>query len=342
MDAVQTPIIPTIGALIRETPGTISLGQGVAHYGPPRAATEAVARALADPSTNQYQPVAGIPQLLERLAAKLLAENRIDVRQGYRLMVTAGANMAFCHAVQAITVPGDEIILNTPYYFNHEMAIRIADCVPVSVATDENYQPRVDALAAAITSRTRAIVTVTPNNPTGAVYDEARLREINALCRERGLYHFCDETYEYFTYGAARHFSPGSLPGSESHTISMYSLSKAYGFRGLAGRLHGVPRASRRRDGQDPGHRPHLRAGGITGGGYSGTGCWPRLLRTVRARVGRSARHRPVATFDAGASRARAEDRGRFYCFLKVDTAMNDMALAERLIREHRVAVIPE
>ena len=216
MDAVQTPIIPTIGALIRETPGTISLGQGVAHYGPPQAAMDAVSRALGEHSINQYQPVAGLPQLLDRLASKLLAENHVDVRSGRRLMVTAGANMAFCHAVQAITAPGDEIILNTPYYFNHEMAIRMADCVPVGVATDESYQPRVDALAAAITGRTRAIVTVSPNNPTGAVYDEALLREINTLCRERGIYHFCDETYEYFTYGSARHFSPGSLPGAEA------------------------------------------------------------------------------------------------------------------------------
>jgi len=80
MDAVQTPIIPTIGALIRETPGTISLGQGVAHYGPPQAAMDAVSRALGEHSINQYQPVAGLPQLLDRIAAKLLAENRIDFR----------------------------------------------------------------------------------------------------------------------------------------------------------------------------------------------------------------------------------------------------------------------
>ena len=232
MDAVQTPIIPTIGALVRATPGTISLGQGVVHYPPPRAALEAAARALTDPTTSQYQPAAGIPKLLERIAAKLAAENGIDTGRGYRVMVTAGGNMAFCHALDAITSPGDEIILNTPYYFNHEMAIRIAGCVPVCVPTDERYQPRVEALRAAITDRTRAIVTVTPNNPTGAVYPEATLRAVNALCAERGIYHLCDEPYEYFTYGAARHFSPGSIPGAEKHTFSLFSLSKAFGFAG--------------------------------------------------------------------------------------------------------------
>src|SRR6478735_10853721 len=130
MDAVQTPIIPTIGALVRATPGTISLGQGVVHYPPPPAAIDAVSRALAEPSTNQYQSAAGIPPLLDRIAAKLAAENRIDVKRGSRIMVTAGGNMAFSHAVSAITAPGDEVILNTPYYLNHEMAIRIAGCEP--------------------------------------------------------------------------------------------------------------------------------------------------------------------------------------------------------------------
>src|SRR5690348_5318796 len=117
MDAVQTPIIPTIGALVRSTPGTISLGQGVVHYDPPQAAVEAAGRALADPATSRYHQAAGIPPLLERIAAKLRAENGIDTSPGVRLMVTAGGNLAFCHVLDAITSVGDEIILNTPYYF---------------------------------------------------------------------------------------------------------------------------------------------------------------------------------------------------------------------------------
>src|SRR3954470_5918491 len=232
MDEVQAPIVPVIGAMIRSVPGTISLGQGVVHYGPPEAAIEAVRGALRDASTHEYQDGAGLPALLEQLAIKLRAENGIDVNRGTRLMVTAGANMAFMHAVLAITAPGDEIILNVPFYFNHEMAIQMADCTAVRVATDDRYQPRLDALRAAITDRTRAIVTVTPNNPSGAVFGEESLRDINSLCRERGIYHIADEVYEYFTYGSARHVSAGSLPDAAGHTIAMYSLSKAYGFAG--------------------------------------------------------------------------------------------------------------
>src|SRR6185369_12263196 len=82
----------------------------------------------------------------------------------------------------------------------------------------------------AITAKTRAVVTISPNNPTGAVYSEAALCEVNQICGERGIYHISDEAYENFTYNGARHFSPASVAGSEAHTISLFSFSKAFGF----------------------------------------------------------------------------------------------------------------
>ena len=82
----------------------------------------------------------------------------------------------------------------------------------------------------AITQRTRAVVTVSPNNPTGAIYSERLLCQINEMCQNHGIYHISDEAYEYFTYDGVKHFSPGSIDGSGNHTISLYSFSKAYGF----------------------------------------------------------------------------------------------------------------
>ena len=87
--------------------------------------------------------------------------------------------MGFINALFAITEPGDEIVLLRPYYFNHEMAIGMVGCRIVEVDTDEQHQPDVEAIAAAITPRTKAIVTISPNNPTGVVYSEAALRRIN-------------------------------------------------------------------------------------------------------------------------------------------------------------------
>ncbi|MEA3094054.1 MAG: hypothetical protein QOJ04_5396, partial [Caballeronia sp.] len=185
MDAVQAPIIPIFGRLIRSVPGTISLGQGVVHYGPPLEALRAVQDALADPATHRYQDGAGLPALIDAIVGKLAAENGTDVGRGAEVMVTAGANMAFMHAVMATTMPGDEVLIPLPFYFNHEMAIEMAGCRPVPVPTDARYQLRLDAIRAAITPRTRAIVTVSPNNPSGAELSGSSLRELSELCRER-------------------------------------------------------------------------------------------------------------------------------------------------------------
>ena len=128
MDVVQAPIIPVVGDIIRQVPGTISLGQGVVHYGPPAQALDAVRAALGEAETHQYCDGAGLPLLVDRIARKLAAENGIDVDRGSRIMVTAGANMAFMHAVLTATSPGDEVVLPVPFYFNHEMAIEMAGC----------------------------------------------------------------------------------------------------------------------------------------------------------------------------------------------------------------------
>lgn len=227
--AVQAPIIPVVAEWTRNTPNTLSLGQGMVSYPPPEQALATLRDFGQYPEQHQYGAALGDKQLLELIAEKLRADNRINPEQ-YQIMVTAGANMAFLNVLLAITDPDDEIILPSPYYFNQEMAIRMLNCKPVAVPTDCHYQLRLDAIMAAITEKTRAIVTVSPNNPSGAVYSEQDLRAVNKLCLERGLYHICDEAYEYFVYGAAKHFSPASLPNASSHTISLYSLSKAYGF----------------------------------------------------------------------------------------------------------------
>jgi aspartate/methionine/tyrosine aminotransferase len=341
MDAIQAPVIAVVGALIREVPGTISLGQGVVHYGPPPAAIEAIHRSLARRSTHEYQNGEGLPALVGLIARKLERENGIDVARGSRIMVTAGANMAFVHAVLATTMPGDEVILPAPFYFNHEMAIEMAGCRAVRVPTDDRYQLRVDAIRAAVTSRTRAIVTISPNNPSGAVLSETSLRAVNALCGERGIYHVSDEPYEYFTYGGARHVSPGSFPDAARHTISMYSLSKAYGFAGwrvgymvypdhLAGAmiksqdtiLICPPIASQE--------------GAIAALDHGRAYCDPfvRELGAVRDLVvGALSALAPIADVPAA--------DGAFYALLRVRTEMDPMAVCERLIREHKVAVIP-
>ncbi len=341
MDAVQAPIIPVIGEMIRQTPGTISLGQGMVHYGPPRQVIDAVSRALDDPATHEYGDGAGTTELTGRIEAKLRRENGIDVRRGSRVMVTAGANMAFMDVVFAITHPGDEVILPVPFYFNHDMAIEMAGCRTVPVPTDDGYQLDLEALQRAITPRTRAIVTVTPNNPSGAVFDESSLRLVNALCSAHGIYHIADEVYEYFTYGSARHFSPGSIPGAEAHTISMYSFSKAYGLAGWRVGYVVYPEhlALAMTKVQDtilvcPTMVAQVAAAAALDVGRSYCDPFVRELSEIRGIVRRElSALAPIADVPSA--------DGAFYVLLKVNTRATPLALAERLIREYKVAVTP-
>ncbi|MGK7903190.1 MAG: pyridoxal phosphate-dependent aminotransferase [Hormoscilla sp.] len=341
MEAVQSPIIPVVGELIESCPGTISLGQGVVYYGPPPEAIARLDSFLADPENHKYKLVRGISPLLAAIEAKLLADNGMEINDGNSIVVTAGGNMAFVNAVLAITAPGDEIIIQTPYYFNHEMAIAIGGCRPVLVGTDANYQLRPQAIAAAITPKTRAVLTVSPNNPTGAVYSETALGEVNEICRSRGIYHISDEAYEYFTYDGVKHVSPGSFPESSEYTISLYSLSKAYGFASWRIGYMVIPQhlLSAVKKIQDtilicpPVISQYGALGALSVGrdycqGYLGAIASVRqmLLESLQRLEGLCA----IGPAD-----------GAFYLFLKVKTQMDALELVKRLIREHGVAVLP-
>ena len=341
LEAVQAPVIPIVARWTAETPGTISLGQGVVSYQPPVQAIEAARKFGTALSDHRYGPVEGLPALVHAIEQKLESENNIRVRPGSRVLVTAGGNQAFMNAVLAVTDSGDEVILPTPYYFNHEMAVVIAGAQPVGVPTTSAYQLDLDRIARAITPRTRAVVTVSPNNPTGAVYPEADLRAVNALCQDRGLFHIHDEAYEYFIYGDARHFSPGSIPQAAAHTISLYSLSKAYGMASWRIGYMVVPEALHEAVNkiQDtilicpPAASQHAALAALQVGRQYAVAPVERLSQTRR-------------TIYEGLSRPDVpcevpSPNGAFYYLVRVPAAMDPMTLTERLIREHRVATIP-
>ena len=356
MQAVQSPIIPVVGELIKNSPGTISLGQGVVYYDPPPEAREFLPKFFAEPTNNLYKSVEGIPPLLTALAGKLQAFNNIEINEENCIVVTAGSNMGFMNAILAITNPGDEIILNTPYYFNHEMAIAMAGCRAVLVATDENYQLRPEAIAQAITPKTRAVVTISPNNPTGVVYSEAALRQVNQICGvgrscaegDRGIYHISDEAYEYFTYNGVKHVSPGAFGNSSKYTISLFSLSKAYGFASWRIGYMVIPKhlfvAVKKVQDTILICPPVISQ-------YAALGALQAKEEYLKSNIG------ALAQPAVGIAQVRqlvldslnrlqglcsiTPANGAFYFFLKVNTQMDAFELVKRLIQEHKVAVIP-
>ena len=339
--AVQSPVIPTVARWIAATPGTISLGQGVVSYGPPPEAIEAARRFGSAPGDHRYGAVEGLPVLIEGLEQKLARENGIIARPASRVVVTAGSNMGFINAILAIVDDGDEVILPVPFYFNHDMAVEMVGARAVRVSTKPDYQLDLDAIARAFTPRTRAVVTVSPNNPTGAVYPEADLRSLNAMCRDRGVFHIHDEAYEYFTYGDARHFSPGSIEGAGAHTISLHSFSKGYGMASWRVGYMTIPAllwdaVNKIQDTNlvcPTGIAQHAALAAVNVGKPYAQSAVVSLDRTRRA------------TFDAltrpGVPCDLPQAMGAFYYFIRVHSTMDPMTLAERLIREHRVAVMP-
>ncbi len=341
MTEVQPPIIPIVGDLIRRHPGTISLGQGLVSYGPPAAALAALASFPRTPDDHRYGPVEGQPDLVAAIRRKLAAENGFEVGDERRIVVTAGGNMAFVNAVLAVADPGDEVILLAPFYFNHDMAIVMAGCRTVAVPTDDQYQLRLDAIEAAITPRTRAVVTISPNNPSGAVYPAAALEAVNRLCAARGIYHVHDEAYEYFTYGGARHASPAAFPGSTPHTISLYSLSKTYGMASWRIGYMVIPEHLFEAVNkiQDTNlicpplvSQAVARAALESGSGY------------CRARVAELADVRSMVLEEfAAISDVCTVPRpdGAFYCLVRLHTTLDPLAVVERLIVDHRVAAVP-
>ncbi len=341
MAAVQLPIIPIVGELIRRHPGTISLGQGVVSYGPPDSALKALERFPRTPDDHRYGPVEGSPELVAAIGRKLAEDNAISIDETRRVVVTAGGNMAFVNAVLAVTDPGDEVILQSPFYFNHDMAVVMAGCRTVAVPTDSEYQLQPDAIRAAITPRTRAVVTISPNNPSGAVYPARTLAEVNRLCAERGIYHVHDEAYEYFTYDGVQHCSPGAFEDAAGHTISLYSLSKTYGMASWRIGYMVIPahlfEAINKIQDTNLICPPLVSQAVACAALAAGSGyCRARVaeLAEVRALVLDSlARVADVCTVP--------RPDGAFYCLLRVHTWMDPLDLVERLIVHHRVAAVP-
>ena len=228
MDRVDTPIIPTIAAMVRATPGTISLGQGVVSYGPPADAVAALPGLMSDVQLNKYQAVSGYAPLVAEIEAKLARENGLAVGANSAIMVTAGSNMAFLNSVLALADPADEFILPMPYYFNQEMAIRMAGCVPVPVAVRDDWQLDVPALAAAITPRTRAIIINSPHNPSATIWTAEEMRQLEALLAPTDILLISDEVYEHMVFDGAEHQSAARFAGLAARAFIVSSFGKTF------------------------------------------------------------------------------------------------------------------
>ncbi len=212
----------------------ISLGQAVPGFQPPPSALKAAADALAEPDTHIYSTDAGIPGLRSALCRRLAAQAGVNVEPDSELLITAGANHALLVALMTLVEAGDEVILPSPYFLNHHMAVRAVGAVPVEapLAEGTGFSLRLSDIEPFFTARTRALIMASPNNPTGAVYDRAELQKIARAMLARGICVFSDETYMQFVYEQARHYSLASLPEWRDGIVVCGSFSKSFAMTG--------------------------------------------------------------------------------------------------------------
>jgi len=193
---------------------------------------EAIKKALDDGHTH-YTPGAGIKPLREILFKKLQGANRIPVKDPAHVLVTNGAMNGLYVAFGALTHPGDEFIMPDPTWTETADNVTLAGGVPVRVRLNERngYRYEPEAIAAAITPRTRAIVINTPHNPTGLIVDRDGLTGILKVAEKHGVWVVSDEAYEHVLYDGHQHVSAASL-GYEK-VLSIFSMSKSYAMSGL-------------------------------------------------------------------------------------------------------------
>ena len=226
-----TTIFAEMSALAGTT-GSVNLGQGFPDTDGPREIAAAAAAAIMEGRGNQYPPGPGIAELRQAVAAHQKRFYGLDLDPDSQVLVTAGATEAIAAALIALLEPGDEAIAFEPYYDSYAACIAMAGAtrVPVTLRPPD-FRPDIDALRAAITSRTRLLLLNTPHNPTGAVFTRDELAQIAALACSHDLLVVSDEVYEHMAYDGV-HVPIVSLPGMAGRTVTISSAAKTFSFTG--------------------------------------------------------------------------------------------------------------
>lgn len=228
---LPTTVFEVMSRLAAET-GAINLGQGFPDVDGPEEIRRAAAEALmAGP--NQYPSMMGIPALRQAVADANRRFHGLEVDWQSEVMVTSGATEAIADAILALVEPGDEVVLIEPLYDCYLPMVRQAGGIPKLVRiTPPTWELDPEALAAAFSGRTKAILLNTPMNPAGKVFTRAELELIAGLCLEHDAYVIADEVYEHLVFDGGRHLTPMALPGMRDRVVRIGSAGKTFSLTG--------------------------------------------------------------------------------------------------------------
>lgn len=230
--AVEWSGIRVMFALADQIPDVVNLGIGQPDFDTPAFIREAAKRAL-DEGYTRYPPAKGFADLRQAIAEKLKNENNIFADPDSEIFVAVGAMQVIFNTVLHLVEAGDEVLVVDPGY-DYYSQIRLFGAVPVAVPAYESNRFKVDPadIKAAVSSKTKLMIINTPSNPTGALFDEAILRDISQIAREHDVFVLSDEPYEHIVFDGKKHFSIASLDGMRERTISAFTLSKSYAMTG--------------------------------------------------------------------------------------------------------------
>jgi aspartate/methionine/tyrosine aminotransferase len=212
----------------------IGFGAGEPDFPTPAHVVEAAARACGEPRFHHYTPAGGLPELRAAIAAKTARDSGLAV-DAAQVLVTNGGKQAIYEAFATLLDPGDEVLLPAPYWVTYPEAIALAGGVPVLVEADAaaGFRVGVEQLEAARTPRTKALVFVSPSNPTGAVYPAGEVAAIGRWAAEHGVWALCDEIYEHLVYGDDRFASmPVQAPELADRCVVVNGTAKTYAMTG--------------------------------------------------------------------------------------------------------------
>ena len=212
----------------------IGFGAGEPDFPTPAHIVDAAVAACRDPKNHRYTPAAGLPELREAIAVKTKRDSGFECSAA-NVVVTNGGKHAVFAAFACLCDPGDEVIVPAPYWTTYPESIALAGGVTVVVDTDEStgFKASVAQLEAARTARTKALLFVSPSNPTGAVYSPEETEAIGRWALEHGIWVITDEIYEHLTYGAHRFTSmPTLVPELANQTLILNGVAKTYAMTG--------------------------------------------------------------------------------------------------------------
>ena len=212
----------------------IGFGAGEPDFPTPDYIVAAAVEACGDPAMHRYTPAGGLPALKQAIVAKTARDSGYVVEPN-QVLVTNGGKQALYNAFAALLDPADEVLLPAPYWTTYPESIKLAGGVPVPVETDmeSGYRVTIDQLEAALTPATKALVFVSPSNPTGAVYSPADVEAIGRWAVDKGIWVITDEIYEHLVYGDAEFVSmPVVVPELADRCIVVNGVAKTYAMTG--------------------------------------------------------------------------------------------------------------